>query len=161
MVHNPYTPAHESAQELSIERTNIDGVALTCIAYGMKCSSCVYLCKSSSRTYISIGILSTLFAQCVSHLAPGIFRTARRFDARSRPCNARFLLLYSFVIFALATIGIGGNIRYNELTFVDYRNYPGDPNHFAKDFYSSAVSMMSWISYTVLIWLADGLLVSQ
>ena len=68
---------------------------------------------------------------------------------------------YSFMIWAMATIGFAANTKFVQMTYIDYRNYPGGPNGFTFDFYTYWVNMFGLVCYVVMNWLADGLMVSR
>jgi len=64
---------------------------------------------------------------------------------------------YICAMFTLASIGFGGNAKFNQMTFIDDRNIPGGPNAFTVEFYSTWVNIMSFAAYVLMSWLADGL----
>jgi hypothetical protein len=49
-------------------------------------------------------------------------------------------------MFTLASIGFGGNAKFNQMTYIDDRNIPGGPNAFTAEFYATPVNMASFIS---------------
>ncbi|KAF8645371.1 hypothetical protein AX16_007874 [Volvariella volvacea WC 439] len=121
-----YAPPGESDFDLYVERSNLNGVILSAVAYGM---------------------LLTIAVQALL-----LFLKPPKGRRISWP-----LVVYLGVVVTLATIGLGGNIKFNQMTFIDHRNYPGGPNAFTVDFYQHPINMMAFASYTVLGWVADGL----
>ncbi|KAF8641523.1 hypothetical protein AX16_009901 [Volvariella volvacea WC 439] len=121
-----YAPPGESAYDLYVERSNLNGVILSGVAYG---------------------VLLTITIQALL-----LFLKPPKGCCISWP-----LVIYLGVVAVLATIGFGGNAKFNQMTYIDYRNYPGGPNVFTVDFYQHWTNMMSFASYTVLSWIADGL----
>ncbi|TFK21363.1 hypothetical protein FA15DRAFT_672625 [Coprinopsis marcescibilis] len=95
---------------------------------------------------VAYGILFTIV--CLSYNA--------FFD---RPKNKRssWILYYTGLMFILATLGFAANTKFIEMTFVDYRNIPGGPNVFTIVFYANWVNMFAFVSYVLMSWLADGL----
>ncbi|SJL15723.1 uncharacterized protein ARMOST_19227 [Armillaria ostoyae] len=122
-----YAPAGESTADLWVERSNLNGMALSLVAYG---------------------ILFTMAIQCYSGL---LSMRARRGTTQW------WLWIYVTTVLTLATVGVGGNQKFIQMTFIDYRNYPGGPNAFTVDFYATPVNLMGFICYTSLGWFADGL----
>ncbi|KAK0209099.1 hypothetical protein DFS33DRAFT_503470 [Desarmillaria ectypa] len=123
---NPaYAPPGESTHDLWVEKTNLNGMALALIAYG---------------------ILLTMVLQCFQ----GLF--ALRTQERQW-----WMWIYVSAVLVLATIGVSGNQMFIQMTYINYRNYPGGPNAFTLFFYATTSNLMSFIAYIVLGWLADGL----
>jgi hypothetical protein len=100
--------------------------------------------------FLALGILFTLFVQCVYLLRNSVV---------ARTKQAKMLSVYSFVLWVLATLGIAGNIKFIQMTYIDYRNYPGGPNAFTFDFYTLPINMLGLVVYVLMNWAADGLLV--
>ncbi|KAJ2929654.1 hypothetical protein H1R20_g7447, partial [Candolleomyces eurysporus] len=123
-----YAPPGETPADLWIERSNLAGIVIAGVAYG---------------------ILFTIFVQCILSL-----RTSNPQKKR----QARWLAAYSCVIFILATCGFAANVKFIQMTFIDYRNYPGGPNGFTFDFYTDPVNMFSLMCYVIMNWFADGLM---
>ncbi|KAJ2915394.1 hypothetical protein MD484_g5041, partial [Candolleomyces efflorescens] len=94
------------------------------------------------------GIQLTIFTQCILILYS---------ESKNRK-NARWLMAYSCAIFVLATFGIAANIKFIQMCYIDYRNYPGGPNAFTVSFYSTFVNVFGTAAYVVMNWLADGLM---
>lgn len=55
-------------------------------------------------------------------------------------------VIYVTVMFILASIGLGGDAKFNEMTWIDDRNFPGGPNAFTVAFYSNWVNMMAFVA---------------
>ncbi|KZT28830.1 hypothetical protein NEOLEDRAFT_1154312 [Neolentinus lepideus HHB14362 ss-1] len=123
-----YAPANETEADLWFERSNIDGAVLGGTAYG------VHL---------------TLFIMCMLSL----------WKERTRsPRYSYMTMIYVFVLFALGTIGNAANTQFNEMTFVDDRDYPGGPNAFFVEQNSYWFNVVGYSVYIVNTWLQDGLL---
>ena len=88
---------------------------------------------------------------------PRFFR--RKNSNRNRKSPSWYLLAYITANFVLGTFGIAAEARFNELTFVDARNFPGGPNAFVEAQYGDFVNIFGTAAYVVLNWLADGLVV--
>jgi hypothetical protein len=56
------------------------------------------------------------------------------------------MIAYLFVMFALSTIGFAGNVKFNQMTYIDYRNIPGGPNAFTAIYYQHWVNIMGFTS---------------
>ncbi|KAF9010828.1 hypothetical protein BDQ17DRAFT_1299432 [Cyathus striatus] len=93
------------------------------------------------------GILFTLSVQCIEMLYYN-----RRSSKAARP-----LLFYTGLMLALGTVAFGGNAKFNELTYIGGRGYPGGPNAYTVDFYNHPINMSSFASYIMMGWLGDGL----
>ncbi|THU90412.1 hypothetical protein K435DRAFT_912160 [Dendrothele bispora CBS 962.96] len=59
--------------------------------------------------------------------------------------------------FAMATIALALQDKFNQMTFIDFRDFPGGPNAFTVIFYSTPVNAASFVIYTIMAWFADGL----
>lgn len=113
--------------DLFMERSNLIGLILSGVAYG---------------------ILFTIFLQC----AMVIGKVSKRPLGRTP-----WLMYYSVVMFVLATIAFALNTKFIQMTYIDYRNYPGGPNIFTFDFYNHPINLTSFVCYTLMTWLGDGL----
>ncbi|KAJ6529060.1 hypothetical protein DFH09DRAFT_935035 [Mycena vulgaris] len=120
-----FAPPGESAHDLWVERSNLNGVLLSGVAYG---------------------ILFTV-----------AFQTVLLFLQSPKAKVPWGLVTYVSVMFILASIGFGGNSKFNELTYIDNRNIPGGPNAYTVEFYATTSNMMSFAAYIVMSYLADGL----
>ncbi|KAJ7160006.1 hypothetical protein C8R43DRAFT_881741 [Mycena crocata] len=120
-----FAPPGESAFDLWVEKSNLNGVLLSGVAYGV-------LFTISLQTLL-------LFFQLPRAKIPWGW------------------VAYVSLMFTLASIGFGGNAKFNELTYIDNRNIPGGPNAYTVEFYSIPVNMMEFCAYVVMSWLADGL----
>jgi hypothetical protein len=49
---------------------------------------------------------------------------------------------YVSLMLSLATTALGASIKFNEMAFVNYRNYPGGPGAFSTAFYATPVNMI-------------------
>ncbi|KAF8183856.1 hypothetical protein K438DRAFT_1974881 [Mycena galopus ATCC 62051] len=122
---NPYAPPGENAYDLWVERSNLNGVLLSAVGYG---------------------ILFTITLQTLL-----LF-----FQAPLTKVSWR-LVSYVVVLFCLASIGFGGNAKFNQQTFIDDRNFPGGPNAFTIQFYGEDINFTALVSFVVMSWMADGL----
>ncbi|KAK0466160.1 uncharacterized protein EV420DRAFT_1510226 [Desarmillaria tabescens] len=100
--------------DLWVEKTNLNGMALALIAYG---------------------ILLSMVLQCYQ----GLF-------ALRRQEKQWWMWIYVSAVLVLATIGIAGNQRFIQMTYIDYRDYPGGPNAFTLSFYATTSNLMSFIA---------------
>ena len=130
-----WAPPGESASDLWLERSNFDSVIISGTAYG------VHL---------------TLFLIVAHHLVrhPPSTRTSGKTHV---PWGLVAYITWNFI---LGTIGIAAEGRFNELTYVDDRNYPGGPNAFFIAQYGDFINIFGTVAYVVLNWFADGLVVS-
>jgi len=67
------------------------------------------------------------------------------------------LVAYVFAMWTLATVGLAGTAKFNQMVFVDDRDFPGGPNAFTGAFYSTWVNMLSFAAYIVMNWMASAL----
>jgi len=95
------------------------------------------------------GIHLTLFIQCFQLLSQ------RR---RDRQKNWG-LLFYICILFSLGTVGFGGQIKFNEMTFIQDRDFPGGPLGFNFGEYNAPANLMTTTAFVILNWFADGLLI--
>ncbi|KAH8103707.1 hypothetical protein DFH11DRAFT_1734629 [Phellopilus nigrolimitatus] len=128
-----WAPPGESPAALWEERSNFAGVVLASAAYG------VHL---------------TLFLFVLQHL---LQHPAARGAAKPRVSWG--LVAYISWNFVLGTLGIAAEARFNQLTFIDARNYPGGPNAFVAAQYGDFVNIFGTSAYVVLNWFADGLVI--
>ncbi|KAJ7191612.1 hypothetical protein GGX14DRAFT_578777 [Mycena pura] len=96
---------------------------------------------------VTYGILFTLASQTL-HLFINSPKSKRSWG----------LIAYVLATLSLATIAFGSIARVNQLTFVDDRNFPGGPNAFNTAFYSSPINMACLISYVIMGWMGDALM---
>ncbi|KZP13543.1 hypothetical protein FIBSPDRAFT_753223 [Athelia psychrophila] len=68
------------------------------------------------------------------------------------------LFVYTSLVFTLATLFVGFQLKFTQMTFIDDRAYPGGPAAFNNDYYPYGVSLGANCSFVILNWLADGLL---
>ena len=130
-----WAPPNETAFDLWTERSNFVSVPLSSAAYG-----------------VHLTLFLIVFHHLLFHPSPS-----------SSPSRARKpawpLIAYISTNFVLGTFGIAAEARFNELTFVDDRNFPGGPNAFVIAQYGDFVNIFGTAAYVVLNWLADGLVV--
>ncbi|EKM49603.1 uncharacterized protein PHACADRAFT_265139 [Phanerochaete carnosa HHB-10118-sp] len=119
---------NETSVELWLDRTNLVGVEIGNIGYGVHI---------------------TLFFQCFI-----AWWGARRHS----PKSAYSMLAFISCIFILGSIGNGTQMRILELAYVDDRNYPGGPGAFETFDGSLKINVIGTAAYAVNAWFADGLL---
>jgi len=95
------------------------------------------------------GVHLTLFFQCF------VLLTTRPRDGKVN----WWLVSYICILFSLGTIGFGGQIKFNEETFIQDRNFPGGPLGFNFGEYNTPINVVTTAAFVVLNWFADGLLV--
>jgi len=120
-----FAPPGESALDLWIEKSNLDGFVLSGVGYG---------------------ILFTV-----------TFQTLQLFLGQPKHKIQWGMVMYIAIVFTLASLGFAGNAKFNEMTYIEDRAFPGGPNAFTIAFYNTPVNMMSFVSYTIMSWFADGL----
>lgn len=134
-----WAPPGESPTQLWEERSNFAGIVLSSVAYG------VHL---------------TLYLLVVQHLILHPTRKSAVAGSGSKHHVSWTLVAYISWNFLLGTFGIAAEARFNQLTFIDDRNFPGGPDAFIATMYSDFVNMFGTAAYVVLNWFADGLVVS-
>ncbi|KAI0331106.1 hypothetical protein GY45DRAFT_1322808 [Cubamyces sp. BRFM 1775] len=95
---------------------------------------------------VAYGIHIVIFGMCVEALMHE--RKKRNF----------LWLLYITVLFALGTANICLNINFNELTWIDDRNYPGGPLAFLLEQQARPANTAGNAAAIIITFLADGLL---
>ncbi|KAF5366555.1 hypothetical protein D9758_008993 [Tetrapyrgos nigripes] len=119
--------AYSPEGDLWIERSNFNGVVLSNVAFG---------------------ILFGIAIRCLR----GVYETYEQTKKIQW-----WIGLYAAWMLALATVALALQDKFNQMTFIDYRDYPGGPNAFTLDFYSLPVNVGSFSLYTIMAWFADGL----
>lgn len=123
--------------DLFMERSNLIGLILSGVAYG---------------------ILFTIFVQCAMLLTQGSPRGRSKGSSMSaRERVGTWLMYYAVAMSVLATIAFGANTKFIQMTYIDYRSYPGGPNAFTQTFYNHPINLTSFVCYTLMTWLGDGL----
>ncbi|KAF6755424.1 hypothetical protein DFP72DRAFT_1122027 [Ephemerocybe angulata] len=123
-----YAPPGLSSADLWMERSNLIGLVIAAAAWG---------------------VLFTIFVQCIVQL---------RKTGSSRERHSWALMAYSCLLFTFATLGFVGNTRFIQMTYIDYRNYPGGPNAFGFEQYTLPINMLGLVCYVMMNWFADGLM---
>lgn len=157
-----YAPPGLTAHDLWIEKSNLNGVVLAGVAYGTKS-----IPDDENRSYLC-ALLGVFFVITLQTLLLFL-----------RPTKGKIswpMIAYFFVMFSLSTIGFAGDVKFNQMTYIDNRNIPGGPNAFTAQYYHHWVNIMAFTSYVkfcllssnfdqrslryvVLSWVADGLVV--
>lgn len=70
------------------------------------------------------------------------------------------MIAYITLNFILGSIGNAANIKFNEMVFIDDRDFPGGPNAFFTQQNSVTINVLAYAVYIVNTWTQDGLLVS-
>ncbi|RDB18736.1 hypothetical protein Hypma_014681 [Hypsizygus marmoreus] len=79
----------------------------------------------------------------------------------SRPNRGRMywaIVAYSSILFPLATIAIGGLLKFTELAYVDHHNDPGGPVAFYTSHLTNRIHVLSQVSITLVPWIGDILM---
>ncbi len=69
------------------------------------------------------------------------------------------LLLFGF--FALGTIQLAAQVKFGELVWIDYRNFPGGPVAWYKGHYDNVFNTLEFAGFISANFLADAVLVSR
>jgi hypothetical protein len=69
-------------------------------------------------------------------------------------------LAYICAHFTLGTLGIAAGTQFNEMVFINNREYPGGPNAFFIEQANYWSNYMTYVVYIITAWLQDWLLVS-
>lgn len=131
-----WAPPGESSTDLWEERSNFNGLVLSCVAYGVH---------------------FTLYLIVLQHL---LKHPTHRVGSGGKAKISWGLVLYITWNFILGTFGLAGGARFNQLTFIDARNYPGGPNAFVAAQYGDFVNIFGTVALVILQWFADGMVVS-
>jgi hypothetical protein len=78
---------------------------------------------------------------------------------QAHPRRSLFCLCYICLHFICGTLGFAMGTLFNEMTFIDNRDYPGGPNAFAVEQFSHWSNYITFVVYIVAFWLQDWLLV--
>jgi len=98
---------------------------------------------------VAYGVLFALSCQCLHSLL-------------LYPRNKKIqwhLVVYVATLFALSTVAFGTEIKFNELTFVDDRNYPGGPLAYNFDQYNNPANVATFASSFIAAWFVDAFLI--
>ncbi|EIN04127.1 hypothetical protein PUNSTDRAFT_76736 [Punctularia strigosozonata HHB-11173 SS5] len=123
-----WAPANETEADLLSERENLNGAVLGGVGYGVH---------------------ATLFFICLDLLIKQL---------KSHPKRSYAMLVYIVMLFILGSLGNAANIKFNEMVFVDNRDYPGGPNAYFVEQNGVWINVLSYGVYIVNTWLQDGLL---
>jgi len=125
----PYAPYNETWDDIWYEICNLDGAMVLAVAYGVN---------------------ATIFFTCLASLWP---------QRKQKPVTTYVYLAYICTHFVLSSISFGLNARFNEIMFIDYRNYPGGPNAVFIDFQTYWLNFVPYVLYIMTAWLQDLLLI--
>lgn len=131
MYNSSWAPTNETSYQIFTEDTWLQGALLSNIAYGVELA---------------------LFAMCFHLLV-------KQMNHRNK---TRQICLLSFIsiLFVLGTTFVGGNMKFAQQAFVEYRNFPGGPAAFVQAMFTDPVDELANISWVVGNWLMDTFLVS-
>ncbi|KAH9474307.1 hypothetical protein JR316_0012765 [Psilocybe cubensis] len=124
-----WIPLEDSLTLLS-ERTWLSGAVLTGVGYG---------------------VVLTMYFLCVRQLL-------KTMDSSNR-IQRIALLTYTSLITLFGTLFVAACTRMTELSFVDYRLYPGGPAAFENDMFSIPVDELGNVAFVLANWFADALMV--
>ncbi|KAJ3742326.1 hypothetical protein DFH05DRAFT_1401645 [Lentinula detonsa] len=96
---------------------------------------------------IGFGVHATLF-----------FQASRSLYIHRNKGHNRLFLAYVIVVFLLSNIGNATNIRFGEMVFIDYRDYPGGPGAYFVEQSTALAAVLCNNVYICLSWFQDGLL---
>lgn len=96
------------------------------------------------------GVVATLFFLCLSYLWK---------DVKHGRGKARWLLAYAATLFVLCSIVSGINMRFDELSYIDNRNFPGGPAECGIQENGIFINLFGTAVSFACSWLQDGLLV--
>lgn len=130
-----WAPPGESASDLWLERSNFNSVILSGVGYGVH---------------------FTLYLIVLQHLVQ--HPPHRRSGKPKVPWGLVAYITWNFI---MGTFGIAAEARFNQMTFIDFRNYPGGPNAYVSAEYGVFINIFGTVAYIILNWFADGLVVSQ
>lgn len=68
-------------------------------------------------------------------------------------------MAYICTHFTLSSIAFALNAKFNKMTFITNRDYPGGPNGFFTNNQSNWVQFVNYVLYIFIAWLQDALLV--
>jgi len=123
-----WAPANETESDLIAERLNLNGNILGGVGYGVH---------------------ATLYFICLNLLL------AQR---RKHPKVSWTMIAYITLNFILGSIGNAANIKFNEMVFIDDRDFPGGPNAYFTAENSVTINVLAYAVYIVNTWTQDGLL---
>jgi hypothetical protein len=111
----PHIPISLSIVEANVDykvrRFDFLGTALACLVYGWCCSP-PSVADISNQLFPLSGVHLTMF--CVT------LQYTMRHSIFSLPRHDRYILVYTLLLFALATAGIGLQIRWSEIVIGDH-----------------------------------------
>ena len=128
--------------EVRTEQALIDGTVIAGAAYGE--SEMLFYDHDRYRSVDTLhtGVHLTLFFQCFAILV----------QRKPYGKNNWSMLAYICVLFTLGTVGFGGQLKFNEMMFVQYRDFPGGPLGFQFGMYNIGVGNMGTASYVSDLW---------
>jgi hypothetical protein len=116
------------------------------------------------------GILASLYVATTHFLLKKLSRINLRCSSNPhsdpRPRNERrqalFHLVYTSVLFVLATLYTTGNSQNAIVAYVDNRLFPGGPTQYYEEYMTGQSAMvMTDIASFMILWLTDALIVSR
>ena len=157
----PYAPAGESSSDIWLERSYFVGGFLAAVAYGASFSFLLpfstwyhstdehHICRSSPFV---IGFHCCIFGICVYFL---LHHPSRG----NRPPNYK-LIAYVTVIWLIATVNVAARMKWNEMIWIDDRDYPGGPIGFLYNQFTLPINTVGNTTFVVNSCLTDLMVVS-
>lgn len=69
------------------------------------------------------------------------------------------MMCYIVILFALGTIGLGADLKFTEMAYVDDRDFPGGPYAFFVEENGITINKLVYGAYIANMWLADAIVV--
>ncbi|KAH7869185.1 uncharacterized protein C8R40DRAFT_1060086 [Lentinula edodes] len=132
IVFDPSWQPSEDSATLLDERTWLIGAILTGVGYG---------------------IVLVLTVMCISNLIGSLKRPNLNMKLQLAS------LTYVICTFVFATLFVAGSSKMAQLSFIDYRNYPGGPAAFEEVMFSIPISEMGNVAFVLSNWFADVVVV--
>ncbi|KAF8828481.1 hypothetical protein HHX47_DHR3000115 [Lentinula edodes] len=133
IVFDPSWQPSEDSATLLDERTWLIGAILTGVGYG---------------------IVLVLTVMCISNLIGSLKRPNLNMKLQLAS------LTYVICTFVFATLFVAGSSKMAQLSFIDYRNYPGGPAAFEEVMFSIPISEMGNVAFVLSNWFADVVVVN-
>lgn len=115
------------------------------------------------------GIMSTLYCMTTYFLLKKLFRRNTRSGSHPQSLSKTrtewrktlFYIVYTSILFILATLYTAGNSQNAIVAYVDNRSYSGGPyQYFIMYMAGQNVMVMTDITSLIILWMTDGLIVS-
>lgn len=129
----------------------------------------INLIAATTLLGLTYGIMITLYCMTTYSLLKKFFRRNSRSGSHPHSLSRSrmdwrktlFYIVYTSVLFALATLYTAGNSQNAIVAYVDNRLYPGGPSQYFVMFMAGQdVMVMTDIASVIILWMTDGLIVS-